>query len=476
MKRWWRGVVAVLLVLVSVSAAGAAWDIGTFFQELEKLEKTRDACLPEEQAVRAAQAFHGCTAQDINALRALQWPKNQMPAVFGPTRPMTRAECVRYPERSWARVIGEAALGLRDTAPEVAPPPPVPDDRPKYWPKSNIPTQMPPRPPKPEPPAGPPPAGTSVYWLLCAERANLYWFATDGRLGRLFAEGPFRMPHAMCYGPDGNILVLDMPVYTAQPAILWSVSPAGQALALAQWPRNDPNVPLDRPTQILWHNRMLLVSDQIKGLLVWRPGKQLRQVMKPLEHTRRYGGLAFEPGGRLLIAHGFDSRMTGVFPNLVPVPVPAQILALDFAAGTAAELANDAQGALWMPRSMAIAGGVLWIADEGMRAKNETTYTGGSPGRAQQTRAHSDGGLQKVRGGRIEFVPVAVGGRVLRHPWGLTLDGDGSLLVASPAMTDPSGRIHGAVVRYTPGVGGTYLFQGRDTFQPLWVLPIQRRP
>jgi len=97
---------------LAAAARGAEWTINHFFDELPKLEKRRGAALPAEQAVAAAKSFPGCTATSLSTLRAMQNPKNAMPAVFGPTRPVTQAEAKSYPVGSLHRRICEGALGI----------------------------------------------------------------------------------------------------------------------------------------------------------------------------------------------------------------------------------------------------------------------------------------------------------------------------------------------------------------------------
>jgi hypothetical protein len=482
-------IIITCVFMLSMVHAGQ-WTSSGFLDALDRLENTRGAFLPEEQVIQAARICEDRNNSLLKTIRAIQRPKNSMPAIFGkPTRAVSRQECIAYPAGSWSRQICLGALGLITEPPaEITEKHQQPrqvntPDAPKYWPKANIPIKMPPKKAQPEPPFMPIPVNTKVYLMLCKERANLYWFTTDGRFGRVTRQNTFQMPRAMCKLSNGNILVLDQPVYTTGQTRLWNVNLDGRANPIAQWPANDKTIPIDRPSQMMVHRGIVYFTDQINGLISYDKQTGLRQIFKPSRSTRRYGGIAITPQGLLLFANGFNNQALGTIQTGMKLNrMTGRILAFNTGNRQTSVVATDSDTALWMPRALAWRpDGTLFLLDEGWREKTEKFYVNAhkrynqikeyNKVRGYETMAHADGTLFRVHQGRLVPVAVKIGNRSLKHPWGLAADTDGHLIIADPSMLDNSGQVNGAAVRYSPEGQTTYLFQNQKGFQPIWVLP-----
>ena len=317
--------------------------------------------------------------------------------------------------------------------------------------------------------------------MICRERQNLYWFTPNGQIGRVTTRSVFRNPIAMCQGPGSSVYVMDLPVWTKDGIVLWQVDRSGNARSLGRWVNDlETPGPLSRPTQITCRDGVLYIADQIKGLLAYQASGQLKVIVQPQSGIGRYGGVAFDASGDLLLAHGFYHKTSGDYRAMSVATFPAGLLRVPANGQPPAYLASDQGGALWFPRAIAIAGGTIYMTDQGKRAETvaygwDASY---GPGVWQnpsgwETSSHEVGCLQQVKGNHIVRLRISVAGRPLLAPWGLSLDRDGSLLIADPAMADESGKINGAVVRYTPDAGAIYLLGGKDTYQPVGVLPRQ---
>jgi hypothetical protein len=368
--------------------------------------------------------------------------------------------------------------------------------------------------PKEEPPQGNPPPNARAYYMICKERAHLYWFTVDGRFGRLTSQEVFRSPVAMCKGPDNTLWVMDLPKWRTDPTILWEIRPDGTAQAIDQWRREsyDPGVPIQWPTQMAYRNGYLFISDEWFGLVVRHPDRRLQIVVNPLmppthskaemmaksmntEHgtsdpkryTKKFGGIAFHPSGAVLFGQGFYHRIrvNPMHPqqSMPSTTEPGGVLAADFNQRQIRFIASDEKEALWKPRAMLLTQqGEIYITDEGQpdrQRKNPHTGAGKKPwmppGSGQlpslvtETDVGEIGSLQKVVGNQVTRVAVRIGNRSLRRPWGLSMDYDGSILICDPAMWDEQGN-SGAVVRFSPNLGASYLFLGRGKYNPLGVL------
>ncbi len=568
MRRRSAVVVAVVWAsLLGARAMGAQWTYQAFSQALPKFEQRRGAFLPEEQAIRAARIFPGVTDAEIQALVAIQRPKNQMPRIFGPTRAVTPAEAASSPAGSWARVICEAALGQRTTPPggqaQGAPARPAqltydaflkekkkfeqlrgavlpveqclraarcfagwsqdklhtlrieqgsltnrffgmgraaavtraecaryrpgtwpraiceaalglrpampagipaPESAPKLWPKSPswvkdaLSKKVK---PKIEPPVAAPPANEAVYYMICAQRTYLYWFTRRGQFARLTARPLFRSPSAMCRGPNGTIIVADMPTLKGDDAILWSLDPRGAAQVMNRLDsKAQDEIPFGRPDQILWRQGRLYIAGASRGILVRQPNGRIETAVRvPFPKQERwrvfFGGVAFDRLGRLLFAHShaFSAVQQSIMPpSFQRKTRPGYVLAADPATGQISIVATDQAAGLFDPRALAITpNGDIYVTDHGVKAGENAC-------------------LQVVRGNQIVPLRIMIGNRGLRSPCGMKVDRDGSLIIADRFMWNPQGQ-SGAVIRYVPGGQATYLFQGRGHYNPIDVVP-----
>lgn len=339
------------------------------------------------------------------------------------------------------------------------------DTDPKYWPKSQNWVNKALHPDKhqaPEPGQAIPRPGQPHYLMLCKERAHLYWFIPGGGFFRLTNQGMFRAPIAMCPGPRGGVLVLDLPRLTSEPTILWHVSNQGQVSSVHQWPPGG-GLLISRPTQMAWVGNQLYISDANNGLLVVNGDGSVNRLLYPgniaVEGGQsmgpakgRFGGICTD-GRALYVAQGgyhkTPQRMSKVV-SFNTSSVPGCVMRL-VSGGGGSVIGTDAGGALFTPKAMVInRNGLLFVTDYGQK---DNEYAG----------------LKILSQGRLTDVAVRVGNRSLRGPWGISLDRDGSLLVADPLMWNEQGKT-GIVLSVIPGGPSRILFSGNGSYRPISVL------
>jgi hypothetical protein len=356
---------------------------------------------------------------------------------------------------------GPAANQQNNTVPQQ------PDTGPetKYWPKSpdwvkdtlHLKKKQ-----KAEPSQALPNPGQPYYLMICQEREHLYWFNNTGDIYRLTTQGVFRAPRAVCPGPRGGVLVMDLPRLAADATILWLVSDQGQTSVVNQWqPAED--LMIKRPTQIAWIGNQLYISDTQSGLLVFSQDGQLRRLIhpgniaveggKPMSWAKgRFGGIVGSNDG-LYVAQGtyHKTPMKSSSPiSFQTTTAPGCVMRLGFG-GNVSVIGNDAGGALFTPKALVIDGrGRLFVTDNG-------------------NKKHEYAGLKMLVQGQLTDVPVQVGNRKLRGPWGIAPDRDGGLLVADPIMWDSQGN-SGIVLRVIPGDQSRIIFAGKGLYQPIGVL------
>lgn len=339
------------------------------------------------------------------------------------------------------------------------------DTDPQYWPKSQNWVNKalhPDNRPAAEPEQAIPRPDQPHYLMLCKERAHLYWFMPGGGFYRLTNQGAFRAPVTMCPGPQEGVLVMDLPRLRSEPTILWHVSNQGQVSSVFLW-QPGGGLMISRPTQMAWIGNQLYISDSDNGLLaVNRDGSVNRllypgniavdggQSMGPAKG--RFGGICAS-GGTLYVAQGGYHKTPRSPSHVVSFntsSVPGCVMRLT-SEGAASVIGTDENGALFTPKAMVMdRNGRLFVTDYG-RKNNENAA------------------LKILSQGLILDVPVRVGNRSLRGPWGISLDRDGALLVADPLMWNEAGN-SGIALRVIPGGACQILFRGNGDYRPIAVL------
>jgi hypothetical protein len=305
-----------------------------------------------------------------------------------------------------------------------------------------------------------PKPGQPYYLMLCQERPHLYWFIQGGGFFRLTNQGVFRAPTAMCPGPKGGVLVMDLPRLAADATILWQVSNQGHASPVCRW---QPGGLIKCPTQMIWAGKQLFISDSDNGLLVVTrdgsvnrllyPGNIAQEGGQPMGPAKgRFGGICTD-GRALYVAQGGYHKTRRRSSHVISFntsSVPGCVMRL-VSGGGASVIGTDGGGALFTPKAMVMdVNGRLFVTDYGQ--KN-----------------HEYAGLKILSQGRLIDVPVRVGNRSLRGPWGISLDRDGALLVADPLMWNARGN-SGIALRVVPGGPSQILFSGNGQHRPIAVL------
>ncbi|WP_321491835.1 hypothetical protein [uncultured Desulfobacter sp.] len=338
------------------------------------------------------------------------------------------------------------------------------DSQPRYWPKSpnwvndalhtkkhqvQEPVQAFPRPNQPH------------YVMICRECPHLYWFSPAAGFYRFTQQNIFRAPVAMCPGPRDGFLIMDLPRLTSEATILWQVSNQGQASALFSW---QPGGLVKRPTQIAWIGNQLYVSDADNGLLAVNQNGSVQQLLYPGNIAEeggqpmgpakgRFGGLCTD-GKDLFVAQGNyhktpRNNAQGISFNTRSVPGCVMRLGSN---GRTFVMGTDTGGALFRPKAMVLdRNGRLFVTDYGTK---ENKYAS----------------LKTLSQGRLIDVPVRIGNRSLRGPWGISLDRDGALLIADPFMWNAEGK-SGIALKIFPGGQSRILFSGNGQHRPMVVLP-----
>lgn len=303
--------------------------------------------------------------------------------------------------------------------------------------------------------------GQPNYLMICKERPHVYWFVPGGGFFRLTNQGLFRAPMAICPGPQGGVLVIDLPRIVNEDTVLWHVSNMGQVSQVFRW---QPGGLVKRPTQMAWIGSQLYISDSDNGLLAVNQNGSVNRLLYPgniaVEEGQpmgaangRFGGLCTD-GSALYVAQGnyhkaFRNSSHAISFNTSSVPGCVMRLV---SGGGASVIGTDDGGALFTPKAMVMdRNGRLFVTDYGQK---DNQYAA----------------LKILAQGRITDVPVRVGNRSLRGPWGISLDRDGALLIADPLMWNAEGNT-GIALRVIPGGPSQILFSGNGNYRPIAVLP-----